>query len=471
MRYPHAALFAAASFFSLSVAAPFASHNKRSLVEREGIIYDVFEHAVTGSTIEYVKDSGICETTAGVRQYSGYLSVGDNMNMFFWFFEARQNPSNAPLAMWFNGGPGCSGLIGLFQENGPCKFELGNTFPMNNTFSFNNYANMLYIDQPIGVGFSYGNNTVNSTVTAAPYVWNLLQAFYAAFPEYTSRDFGMFTESYGGHFGPEFVRYIQEQNAAGKGEHVNIVALGINNGWYDSEIQELSYIPYSYNNTYKQLIDKKQYDELMLSYTDDCLPDLRRCQGSASDLDCGNADRVCYAVIDNTIYQAAPSFDVYDIRAAVDNPEPPKNYLDYLDDPAIKKAIGARTTYQECPDGPFDKFQRTGDGARSFLAQLGEVVSSGLSVLIWAGDADWICNWPGNYDVANVINYPGRSAFAGKDLVPYTVNGVERGEFKTQDNLSFLRVYEAGHLVMYYQPELALQVFKQTMSKAAITST
>jgi carboxypeptidase C (cathepsin A) len=61
---------------------------------------------------------------------------------------------------------------------------------------------MLYVDQPIGTGFSYGTDPVTSTVTAAPYVWKLLQAFFAQFPQYESRDFGIFTESYGGHYGP-----------------------------------------------------------------------------------------------------------------------------------------------------------------------------------------------------------------------------------------------------------------------------
>jgi carboxypeptidase D len=61
---------------------------------------------------------------------------------------------------------------------------------------------MLYVDQPIGTGFSYGDDTVNSTVTAAPYVWKLLQVFFANFPQYECRDFGLFTESYGGHYGP-----------------------------------------------------------------------------------------------------------------------------------------------------------------------------------------------------------------------------------------------------------------------------
>ena len=114
--------------------------DKRSFVERDGTNYTVFEHAATGAKIEFVTNSGICETTPGVNQYSGYLSVGTNMNMYlvpttqrlsqangerwFWFFEARSNPTTAPLATWFNGGPGCSSMIGLFQENGMYHFLL-----------------------------------------------------------------------------------------------------------------------------------------------------------------------------------------------------------------------------------------------------------------------------------------------------------------------------------------------------------
>ena len=85
-------------------------------------------------------------------------------------------------------------MIGLFQENGPCHFVNGASTPSLNPYSFNTYANMLYVDQPIGTGFSYGTDSVTSTVTAAPYVWTLLQAFYTQFPQYENRNFGIFTE-------------------------------------------------------------------------------------------------------------------------------------------------------------------------------------------------------------------------------------------------------------------------------------
>jgi carboxypeptidase C (cathepsin A) len=130
--------------------------------------------------------------------------------MWFWFFEARHNPSTAPLALWLNGGPGSSSMVGLFQENGPCTFNnVPGSEPVSNPYSWNEAANMLYVDQPVGVGFSYGSDTVvNSTVTAAPFVWKFLQAFYDYFPEYNNHQFGLFTESYGGHYGPEFANFL-----------------------------------------------------------------------------------------------------------------------------------------------------------------------------------------------------------------------------------------------------------------------
>jgi carboxypeptidase C (cathepsin A) len=82
-------------------------HDKRSVIERGGVVYNVFEHAATGAKMEFVTYSGICETTPGVKQHSGYLDVGEDLKMWFWFFEARQNHAIAPLAAWFNGGPGC----------------------------------------------------------------------------------------------------------------------------------------------------------------------------------------------------------------------------------------------------------------------------------------------------------------------------------------------------------------------------
>jgi carboxypeptidase C (cathepsin A) len=91
--------------------------------------------------------------------------------------------------------------------------------------------------------------------------------------------------------------------------------------------------------------------------------------------------------------------------------------------------------------------------------------------VIWAGDADWICNWFGVLSSAESITYSGSEAFKTKPVRNYTVNGVSGGEFKTVQNLSWLRVFDAGHLVMGDQPALSLQVFKQAMQKKPLFST
>ncbi|RMJ24387.1 Carboxypeptidase S1 [Aspergillus sp. HF37] len=462
---------------SAASAAPASAsaEDKRSIVDRDGILHNVFEHAATGAKMDFVQNSGICETTPGVNQYSGYLSVGDNKHMWFWFFEARNNSNTAPLAAWFNGGPGCSSMIGLFQEHGPCHFVNGEKMPSLNEYSWNNEVNMIYIDQPIGVGFSYGNSEVDSTDAAAPYVWKLLQAFYAQFPKYESRDFAVFTESYGGHYGPEFAHHIAQQNAAIKsgsikGDHIDLVALGVNNGWFDAGIQEKAYIDYSYNNTYRQIITKEEKSEYMEAYRQSCLPAIQNCPKNGGDLACVNANQVCLNTIQSPLTNEA-DFNVYNIRCPSGKGGPPSTYKSYLQDEKVMKAIGAKSDYVECSSIVGRHFQSTGDNSRTFLPELSKVVQSGITVLVWAGDADWICNWMGNEYAAEAISFAGQQELQSKKMDPYTVDGTQKGTFKVVDNFSFLRVFEAGHMVPFYQPEASLQVFNQIMHKRPISST
>ncbi|KAM3534207.1 hypothetical protein ARSEF1564_010345, partial [Beauveria bassiana] len=106
--------------------------------------------------------------------------------------------------------------------------------------------------------------------------------------------------------------------------------------------------------------------------------------------------------------------------------------------------------------------------ARSFLKPLSEVIKSGVNVLIWAGDADWICNWIGNYDAIQSI---APQEFVSASIKPYTVGGKNYGEYKTAGKLNWLRVYKAGHEVPAYQPEAALAAFTSIMSKQSLKST
>lgn len=171
---------------------------------------------------------GICETKEGVDDYAGYISLNPTTNMFFWFFEARENPSEKPLTLWLNGGkflkyylngnkinfqlgPGSDSLIGLFQEHGPCNVteDLKTQW---NPYSWNEESNMLYLSQPVGVGFSYETtitdeegryslvdaDKANTTDAAAIGAWHILQAFLELSPQLdadiTNFTFNLWTE-------------------------------------------------------------------------------------------------------------------------------------------------------------------------------------------------------------------------------------------------------------------------------------
>ncbi|RFN46342.1 carboxypeptidase d [Fusarium flagelliforme] len=445
-------------------------------LERHGLT--VFKHAATNTKLEYVSNSGICETTPGVDQHSGYLNVGKNHSMWFWFFEARNKPEDAPLAIWLNGGPGCSSMVGLFTEHGPCHFVGNDTEPRLNPHSWNEYANMLYIDQPIGSGFSTGTEDVNSTAQAAPYIWKFMQVFLDRFPKYKSREFGLFTQSYGGHYGPEFADYFLKQNDKIKkgdvdGHKIDMVALGINNGWIEPKRQFKSYATYANRNPYKKILTDKKMRTALDSYYKYCLPLMENCtELEGQDEECAKADEACNTqMFTNLVIASGTDFNVYDVRIGQNDVDPPDTFLEYITRAEIMDAIGANTPFTECSDTVYANMAKTGDGSRSYVGPLADVVKRGINTLIWAGDTDWICNWEGVLWASYALEWPGQKEYVAANFSNYNVDGKPRGRYKTVDNLSFLKVWGAGHSVPYYQPETALQVFKQVMQKKAIKST
>jgi len=145
------------------------------------------------------------------KQYSGYLDIKNTTkHLHYWFVEAEGDPSSAPLVLWFNGGPGCSSLDGYWYELGPLHIKFDNdtsTTPViyENDYRWNKMANVLFIEAPAGVGFSYADDKKDyshtDTSTAED---NLaaLQAFFSAYPQYKNNDMYISGESYAGIYVP-----------------------------------------------------------------------------------------------------------------------------------------------------------------------------------------------------------------------------------------------------------------------------
>ncbi|KAF8128601.1 Alpha/Beta hydrolase protein [Boletus edulis] len=448
------------------VSIPASSpHDSSQLRTRELVFRSQIQH---DTNLRYVANSGICETTPGVTQYSGYIDVGTNMSMWFWFFEARNSPETAPFTLWLNGGPGCSSLIGLFQENGPCLVNADGKSTYLNPYSWNNVSNMIYIDQPIGAGFSYGTHS-------------RFQILFESklFSEYASREFILATESFGGHYGPGFVTYFDEQNAliakgAIQGEPVVVSAVMINNGWVDPLIQNIAYYPFASNAPgYGQL----QSDDVLKNISaalygpNGCVAQEKDCYTagtSSSSIDiCHNAQDYC---VNNVYGVAVGDRDPYDLHQNSSALFPPDYYMTYLTNPEVMATIGAETAYQQCSDVVNEIFNATGDEARTWLPQLSAMANSGLKILIWAGDADIICNWLGVYDSVLAMDWYGNGTLHNTPLSNITLDGKPIAAVANVDNFTFARVFEAGHEAPAYQPAAALEIFTQIINKEPLHS-
>ncbi|KAK5319002.1 hypothetical protein LTR93_007696 [Exophiala xenobiotica] len=329
-----------------------------------------------GVYISY-KEPGICETTPGVKSYAGYVHLPAGtladvnatqnypINTFFWFFEARNDPANAPLSIWLNGGPGSSSMLGLLTENGPCNVNPDSNSTTLNPWSWNNNVNMLYLDQPVQVGFSYDtlqnitydlvsgditllnksdpipkqnltfqvgtypsqkqNFTAIGSLNGARALWHFAQTWFQEFPAYHPNDsrISIATESYGGRYGPSYSAYFEEQNEKmenGTWNHVgetyiiHLDTLMIINGCIDRQVQWPSYPHIAYNNTYGiQAVNQTIYNQMSDAYygPGGCRDQITHCRSVATQYD-PTQQGVNASV--NQICQSAESFCVSHVR-------------------------------------------------------------------------------------------------------------------------------------------------------------
>jgi hypothetical protein len=168
--------------------------------------------------------------------YSGYLVAAADQRLHYVFSAAiSADPSTAPLALWFNGGPGCSSMEGLLSESGPYRVvQFSDPVTLTfNSFTWNSKTNNLWLESPAGVGFSYCetargcDNT--DTNTAANNLLALL-SFYEAFPEFRANPLWITGESYAGIYIPMLAYNVYNYNVANPSTPVNLHGIMVGNG-------------------------------------------------------------------------------------------------------------------------------------------------------------------------------------------------------------------------------------------------
>ncbi|RDX56185.1 serine carboxypeptidase [Lentinus brumalis] len=436
----------------------------------------------TPGKLRVTENSGVCETTPGVYQASGYGDLTANESLWFWFFAAREDSDSAPLTIWLNGGPGSSSMIGLFQENGPCRITNDSSDVAYNQYSWNNVSNMLYIDQPVGAGFSHGDLKVGTSPEAASDVWKFLQIFFAdsRFSKYQTNSFALWTESYGGHYGPTIAAYILDQNAriangTVKGTTINLHFLGIGNGLTDPLSQYPGYLSYAASNPYHPLVSSSIIQTATDAWNKSggCEELIKQCYSVNTDQVCSNAQDVCNRNILNTVLGP---YDPYYVLSTYPDAYPP-DLTPYLTDSAITQKIGAESMWVMSNDDIYFNFADTGDWMRNSRPLLQSVIDAGVRTIIYDGDVDYILNYVGVEAMVDALQTKFTSEYSKQQFVNYTVDGQVAGIFKNAGSFSYIRIYGAGHEVPAYTHgtlgvgQAAFQMFSQIMSNNSLSST
>jgi cathepsin A (carboxypeptidase C) len=401
------------------------------------------------------------------------LDTQKDKHYFFWFFESRSKPSTDPILLWLNGGPGCTSFNGLLTENGPCRLDNSGNSTITNPYSWNNNANIIYLDQPLGVGYSYGKHGPNNTVTAAEQVYVFLQLFFHKFPKYKNLDFHVTGESYGGHYIPAIGKVINDKNKKSRHNKINLKSIAIGNGDPNASILYESYPTMACNSSYPPVLPQSTCDS-MIKNLPKCKSMIEECNKGNNVEICVNATNYCDSITSD-IYSNA-GLDIYDVRTKANatgiyDADPSNNFAPFLNRTDIKQILGADINIDfnltSCSDDVYNEFVANGDEVKNFHQDVAKLLDDGIRALIYNGDADFICNWYNGQAWTLALDWKGKSCFNNAKMQPYKrlASGKEYGQYRTYGNLTFIRVYEAGHMVPYYQPEGALDMINRWISQ------
>ncbi|KAJ7288107.1 Alpha/Beta hydrolase protein [Mycena rebaudengoi] len=354
-----------------------------------------------------VKKTNFCDETVGA--YTGYIDI-EARHLFFYFFESRSEPAKDDVILWTNGGPGGSSSIGLLMELGLCRVIKAENGTVFHPESWNSKANVFFIDQPIGVGFSYADHgeTVSTIEEAAEDIAAFVAIFFAHFSKFQGRGFHMAGESYGGRYIPLFAAAVYDQNPrlveAGL-PPINLTSIIIANGETDffsmiPALVEMQCSPASMPPT-PPVQDIKTCVK-MKTILPRCQKWMKAsCQDQFDLINCKAAVAFCEEHI--TGLYSSTGRNPYNVtKYCTDGGsglcyEVIDEIIAYLNKKDVQELLGVRPM----------------KGTTDYVAAL---LERNVRVLVYAGSYDWVCNWVGNERWTLALEWSGQIAFHAEPL-------------------------------------------------------
>ncbi|CAF2336980.1 unnamed protein product [Brassica napus] len=366
-----------------------------------------------------------------VPDFSGNVADSAIHRLFYFFFESRNNITD-PVVIWLSGGPGCSSSFGLLAENGPFTLNEDlslsrNEYSWNQVriikkiicrsrniisdhstyFCFQQVSNIIYVDQPVGTGFSSVSDTDvlrHDETGVSNDLYNFLQVFFKEHPQLVRNDFYITGESYAGHYIPALASRIHTGNKNNEGIPIKLKGIAIGNGLTNPEIQYGAYGDYALE---MKLISQSDHESLNQVYVN-CQGSIRECN-----IDGGLA--------------CASAYHPYDARKKCGELmcDVNSNLEKFLNQENVRKALGVGdNVFVSCNATVYVAMIE--DWMINLEVKIPTLIEDGISLLVYAGEYD-------------LMNWSGQKEFGAAKTVPFMVDGKEAGVMKNHGPLIFLK--------------------------------
>ncbi|KAJ8297313.1 Pheromone-processing carboxypeptidase KEX1 [Rhodotorula toruloides] len=393
---------------------------------------------------------------------NGVPDTESDAHLYFFMVRNKHIADTERTLLWFNGGPGCSSFDGGMMEIGPYRLvPNGDGKLVEAEGAWNEYANVIFVDQPVGTGYSYmsTNEYVHDLPEASAHVVEFLSKFYNVFPEFKNHDTYICGESYAGQYIPYFAQAI----LASPRLPTRLKGLLIGNGWIDPYNQYPAYLDFALQAgvikegsdaekaVRKEVKTCQEHMDVKVSGGMDKMP-----------IHLGICERILGAITDSTIQSVNGQnmcVNNYDVRLTDTHPACGMNWppdlhdmYPYLGRDDVKSAFHATRhpgPWVECNGQVGAQFYTP--NSRPSVQLLPELLEK-VPIMMFAGAEDLICNHVGIERMIENLEWNGEKGFGNATAEEWVVNGKSAGTWTSARNMTYVKITGASHMAPYDEP-------------------
>uniref|UniRef100_A0AC34FEK7 Carboxypeptidase n=1 Tax=Panagrolaimus sp. ES5 TaxID=591445 RepID=A0AC34FEK7_9BILA len=404
------------------------------------------------------------------KHYSGYLQVSKTHFLHYWFVESQNDPAKDPLIFWYNGGPGCSSLLGLLTEMGPYEINSNGKTLHENPNSWNKFASVVYIEAPAGT---------------AQENYEGIKQFFKRHPDFRNHSTFITGESYGGVYLPMLTSQILD----GQNDYpIKLEGMAIGNGLLSDSLNQDTMLRYMY---YHGLVDETSWTEM----------EQKCCKGCFESCNLANVSAECGSLISQmqNSLGGINFYNIYDICDANSKFNSKQFYAyqkgilpkhlqqnlfkedtktegkacmedhqitEYLNKPNVRQALNIPKSFPEwteCTDMAYDQpfdhdmtsfFKKIIKAKIPILLYYGDVDMAKIAILLYYGDVDMVCNFMQGQKFVAQLKLP-----LERHQTAWKVNEKLAGFITLYEGLAFATIRGAGHMAPGWKaPETSLLI-------------